>query len=175
MRTLPLLLLLACGCANDGKANGWNTRQFEPHQPSVFRQTPGGHLREVIGGPVTQGYITDADIDAAVDAGFSRFAVLYYDLPMPAPHVGLMDDYTMWVGMWAGGVTINRGEIIVCLWSRGISPTDPGATYIKRAPDSNYAWWRFSAEPLCPAVCHELLHCVIDDPGHTSALWARMN
>lgn len=179
MKTLLVILIIPTfllGCSDDTTVNGWDTRAFEPHRASSFRQTPDGHLRDA--GPfgsVTAGFVTESEIDAAVDAGFRRFAVLFPELSTPPVRVHINDDYVMWVpgAGWAGGVS--EGEnVCVCLFSRGTSAGDPGSQYIKRAPDGNYNHWRFTSEPLLPALTHELLHSVIGDPFHASAFWNRL-
>lgn len=170
------ILLLLSGCDADYFVDGWDTRLFAPTQGTAYQATPEGHWRASDAlQSVQAGFLVSKDVDDAVDAGFQRFRSIYPELACPNPKVNLNDDYVMYVqgAGWAGGYSIDSSQIYVCLWVRGESSIDPGAVFIKRAPNSQYANWRFTAEPLCPAIAHELLHCVIGDPGHTSPLWLR--
>lgn len=132
--------LLLDGCSKDGKVDGWDTQAFASHRASSFRQTPAGHLRDA--GPIGSvggGFLTDAEIDRGIDVGFARFALLFPEFSTPNPRVSLNDDYVMYVtgAGWASGACMGRGsnDVSVCLWSRGTSTIDPGAEYIKRAPN----------------------------------------
>lgn len=169
---LVCLLIPACNNQPDKKA------PWHQHRPTFWVTTPNGHVRD--GGPfasVAAGWLTEADIDAAVDDEFSKFAIAFPQLTAPNLSVTLNDDYTMWVGAWASGVEYSgRPDIGVCLWQRVVSITDPGPAWIVRPPGVywgiDYAEWRHTGKPLCPAIAHELLHACIGDPDHTSPLWA---
>lgn len=177
----PMLLLivptlLLDSCRDDSKVSGWDTDNFKPHKASTWRTTPAGHVRDA--GPfssVAGGFITEDDIDAAIDAGFASFWSTFPEFGRPEARVHLTEDYVFWYGgQWAGGAD-EGDEILLPLFTRGKSDVDPGAEFIKRAPDANYTWWRFTAEPLVPALRHELLHRVIGDPFHAGPQWARVN
>lgn len=167
--------LMVPGCGEDFKADGWDTRDFAPHKATSWRYSPAGHQRDA--GPfksVEGGYITEAMIDAAVDAGFASFWATFPEFGRPEARIHLTEDYVFWYdGQWAGGAD-EDADILLPIFSRGTSNVDPGAQFIKRAPDSNYTWWRYTAEPLLPALQHELLHRVIIDPRHTRPEWARV-
>lgn len=179
MRYALLLLivpsLLLGGCTDDTKVGGWDVDEFRPHRATDFTVTPAGHMCDA--GPfssVVGGFVTEAEIHAAVDAGFAQFVYLFPELVPPNPRVHLTEDYVFWYGgTWAAGAS-EGGDVLVCLFSRGTSTGDPGAEYKKRAPDQNYGWWRFTVAPLCPGLTHELLHCVIGDPYHMTAWWGRL-
>ena len=181
MRNLLMLLLVPLwllGCKQDTKVNGWDVRNFYPHQASSYRQTPQGHMRDA--GPfasVQAGFCTEQDIDSAVDYQYSKFAFDFPDLPTPHAFVDITDDYVMYVigAGWAAGMDMSMSPIYVCLWSRSYSNTDPGAEFIKRGPDQNYSQWRYTSFPLLPALEHELLHTIIGDPTHSSAYWSRIH
>ncbi len=171
-----VVLALLLGCDSDYFVDGWDTRLFAPVQAQTYKQTLGGHWRASDAlNSLLDGFLSDLEIDQAVDYGFNRFRSLYPELACPNPKVNLNDDYVMYVqgAGWAGGYSVDSTQIYVCLWSRGESSIDPGAEFIKRPPNSQYANWRFTSLPLCPAIAHELLHCVIGDPNHTSPLWLR--
>lgn len=172
---VALLLALLVGCTDDGSADGWDTGQFRPHKASTWSTTPAGHARDA--GPfasVESGHVTEVEIDAAIDAGFARFWSAFPEFGRPTARVHLTEDYVFWyAGQWAAGA--NEGqELLLPLFARGTSSGDPGAQFIKRAPDGNYSWWRFTTEPLVPALAHELLHRCIGDPQHGRAEWSRI-
>lgn len=165
--------MLGAGCASD---------PYEPymlHEPSSWRVTPGGVVVDNSNfRSVREGYVTNEEIDAAIDAGVERFKKL--GLPVPRPRVILADQYVIWVrhGGWAGGVSYGDHTVGLCIWSRGRSYTDPGDVFKKLRPGDSfgvkYDHWRYTTRPLVIALEHEYLHCVIDDPGHTSPLWAKL-
>lgn len=178
-------LLLGNGC-HHGKSHEKDA--WLQHQPTAWTTTPAGHTRDA--GPfpsVAAGYVSDAEIDKAVDAEFDRFATLFPEFGVPQMPVTINDDYAMWIpmgagnqGAWAAGVeTTGQGNIGVCLWSRVETAEDPGPAFISRPPGVywgvNYTTWRHTDWPIVPAIAHELLHVCIGDPDHTSALWARLN
>jgi hypothetical protein len=177
-----LLGLAACAVPRD------TTRvQWYPHVPAFWRTTPDGHKRD--DGPfnsVLKGFTTDEAIDAGVDQGYARFRKLFPEFAAQVRDypVALNDDYAEFiptVQVWASGEETTGDKIIhLCLWSRGSAPTDPGSAFIVRPPGNywgvDYTDWRFTAPPLCPALAHELLHTMIDDPGHKRTdMWARLN
>lgn len=175
MRYLLVLVLVALvGCSDDDSADGWDVDAFRPRKAASFRQTPAGHFRDA--GPLASvelGHVTDQEIDAAVDSAFASFWSTFPEFGRPEARVHLTDDYVFWyAGQWAGGAS-EGPDVLLCLWSRGTSNVDPGATFIKRAPDGNYPHWRFNSAPLVPALQHELLHSVIGDPGHARTEWSR--
>lgn len=169
------LLLVVC-CQDDYQVNGWDTREFAPHVAKAWRSTPAGHQRDA--GPfesVRRGYLTEASIDSAVDAGFSGFWALFPEFGRPEARIHLTEDYVFWYsGRWAGGA--DEGEdILLPIFSRGTSTSDPGDQFIKRPPDANWTWWRYTAAPLVPALQHELLHRCIGDPNHGRDEWGRLS
>lgn len=161
MRRLLLILIvpsiLLGGCVYDRKRDDSKNAWLQ-HKPTAWKLTPDGHMRDA--GPfdsMAGDWITEQDVDAAVDSAFQRFA--------------LNDDYAMWInppGAWASGAeTTGRDAIGVCLWTRAETAADPGSWFIVRPPGNywgvEYANYRHTAFPLCPALEHELLHTVIDD------------
>lgn len=176
---LPLLLLALVSCA---VPRDTSRVAYYPHQPTAWRTTSGGHQRDA--GPfdsVSKGFVTEDEIDAAVDEGYRKFYETFPDLKPGEHAVGLNDDYAMWVngpgGGWASGVeTTGLKMISVCLWSRVESAADPGAAFVVRPPGNywgvNYSTWRSTARPLAPALMHELLHAAIGDPGHKDPRWS---
>jgi len=176
----PMLLLivpslLLHGCADDTKANGWDTDNFKPHCATAWRVTPAGHVRDAGSfASVAGGFATDAEIDAAVDAGFASFWSTFPEFGRPEARVHITDDYVFWYGgQWAAGAQEGE-EILLPLYSRGSSSGDPGAQFVKRAPNGQYPFWRFTTDPLLPALRHELLHRVIGDPFHARVEWSRL-
>ena len=175
-RFAALVLLMGC-----------SSNPYEPfyqHEPGGWQYTPLGIKRDA--GPlgsVKHGYVTDAEIDAAIDAGYERYRKLYPEYPVPVAQfrVTLNDDYVMYVqgAGWAGGVSYGEHLIGLCIWSRGKSDIDPGDVWEKRRPGdsfgTHYTYWRFTQRPLCIAMAHEVLHLAIDDPEHKSPLWARLS
>lgn len=187
MRALIVLIvptvLLGCGNNPDHKKDPWLQ-----HVPTAWKLTPEGHTRDA--GPfasIDGDWLTDSDIDNAVDDAYKRFHVRFPGLLVGEYPITLNDDYAMWIpldrrgnGAWAAGVcTTASGNIGVCLWSRAETVDEPGSAYIVRPPGVywgvGYATWRHTGWPLCPAIVHELLHSVIGDPDHTSPLWANAN
>lgn len=171
---IPLWLL---SCSDNNNVDGFDVRNFYPHQARSYHLTPMGHYRDA--GPfasVAGGYVTEDDIDNAVDRGYSEFAVDFPELPAPSAYIDITDDYVMYVpnAGWASGADYGTSPVYVCLWSRGHSSIDPGAEFIKRAPNQNHSDWQFNIFPLLPALEHELLHTIIGDPGHSSSLWQRI-
>ncbi len=174
---LALILLAGCSSDADHSRDAWLQ-----HQPSAWSLTSAGHVRDA--GPfgsVAAGWTDDAQIDAAIDAGYQRF-LDRLGFAAPETPVTLNDDYVMWVpgSGWAAGVSINgSGNVGVTLWTRIESPADPGPAWIVRPPGNSwgveYTVWRHTGAPLAPAVAHELLHVVIGDPDHQSPLWAKLN
>lgn len=179
MRLATLALLAAVVSCDDED----QYEKFRIKQPRAYRQTPGAHVRDA--GPfrsVTEGWLTDAQLDQAVDIGYGRFQKLFPELPVPNYAVWLVDDYVMWVdgAGWAGGVSyLGSGWIGVCIWSRVYTDHDPRPCFIARPPGNSfgtkYKQWRHTDTPLVPAIAHELLHVVIDDPQHKSPLWNRFS
>lgn len=181
MAKLRFLLVLFAGCAvpRDTSRNEWLQ-----HDPTAWVTTPGGHRRDA--GPfksVKDGFCTDAEIDAAIDAGFVRFKEIFPDLKYINKKITLNDDYVIWVPQLklftAGVETAGVDAIGLTIWFRAESATDPGDVFIKRAPGTywgeSYTVWRYSSKPLCPALVHELLHTAIDDPGHKDKRWTLVN
>lgn len=179
--TLAIALLwVGCAVKRDTSRLAWY-----PHQPSRLSMTPAGHMRDA--GPflsVDGGFTSDAEIDGAVDAAFSRFGRLFPQFPLGAHPVALNDDYVMWVpaaGTWASGEEVTgRAQINVCLWTRAEGALQPApGSFIERAPGNywgvEYANWRWTSRPLAPALEHELLHAAISDPGHTRPEWDTLN
>lgn len=174
MRYFLVLCLFYTGCNSDDKADGWDVDTFQPRIASSFQATPQGRLRASGIQSVSLGYVTDQEIDTAIDAAFLKFAQVFPELPIPNPRIHLQDDYVMRVqGQWASGWTISPSDVVVCLWSRGNSAINPGACFIARPPDSNYSTWRFNSSPLVPALVHELIHCAVSDPLHHSVYFTR--
>lgn len=180
LKALVVLLipwaLISCGGDDDGS---W-TDAYQPHAASAWTVTPGGATRDA--GPfgsVAAGYTTDAEIDAAVDAGMTRFRIAFPEYGWVKPYVHLTDDYVLYAkGQgWASGVTYGGGEVFVCLWTRVESEQEPaGDHWIKREPPASDGRmvWRCTGKALAPALAHECLHLAIGDPGHQSALWGRL-
>jgi hypothetical protein len=167
---------LLAGCGEHRNVHGFDTNDFKPHLAAAWTTTPAGHQRDA--GPfasVAGGFVTEAEIDQAVDDGFSAFYAKFPQFGRPEARIHITEDYVFWYGgRWAGGAD-EGADIMLPLFSRGTSAGDPGAEFLKRAPDGNYSWWRFTATPLLPALQHELLHRVIGDPFHLSALWAQVD
>lgn len=174
---IVLLSLAACAVPRDA-----SMVPYMQHTPESWRTTPGGHRRDA--GPfesVRTGYLTEDDIDKAVDDGYARFASLFPDLAQKLHEhsVTLNDDYAMWVpgtSIFSSGSEKSGSDIIgVCIWSRDQGPAEPKDKFISRAPgmyfNVNYTSWRWTSRPLCPAIPHELLHSVIGDGGHKDARW----
>jgi len=176
LRCAIAVLLVSCGVGDP-------YAQWRIQQPKYYVQTPNGHVRD--GGPfrsVKEGWVTEKDLDWAVDSSYLYYSKLFPDYPAPNYAVWLVDDYVMWVdgAGWAGGVSyMGAGWIGVCIWSRVYTDTDPHPCFIARAPGNSfgtqYSAWRHTDLPLMPAIAHELLHTVIDDPQHKSPLWQRFN
>ena len=174
VKRLLVLLILCTGCNSDDKADGWDVDAFQPRIASSFQATPQGRLRSTGVVSVSLGHVTDLEIDTAIDAAFLKFSQVFPELSIPNPRIHLQDDYVMRVqGEWASGWTIDSGNVVVCLWSRGNSAINPGACYISRPPDGNYSTWRFNSSPLVPALVHELIHCAVSDPLHHSVYFTR--
>ena len=174
---LSIITIFFLSCNNGEIIDGWDVRQFYPHVASSFVLTPGGHLRDA--GPFLSEqahFVSYYSINSVVDDAFIRFQIDFPELIQPHAAVNITEDYVMYVtGVgWAGGVDYDSNNIYVCLFSRGTSFVDPGYQFIKRPPDKNYAWWRFTTTPLMPAIEHELLHSVIGDPNHSSTYWNRV-
>ena len=156
---------------------------YLPHEPTELRTTPGGHRRDA--GPfesVKQGYVTEEELDAAVDGAFSKFSERFPDLisKLKNPPVTLNDDYALWVNdaksFASGAENQNSSVVSVCIWARGesaVEPTEPA--FIKRRPGPYfgvmYTGWRWTKRPLCPALVHELLHKTIGDGAHKDPRW----
>ena len=192
MKTLTALLILASvGCAvpRDTSKLEWYPHGY-PNGSLVYKTTPKGHKRDA--GPfasVAGGFATDDQIDAAVDAAFDNFAKIFpqFAAKVGNPPLGINDDYAMFIpldgGVWvsgAEGTPTKDGRIMVCLWSRGIGTAEPSfKIYIARPPGVYwgfpYSEWRWTDNPLCPAIEHELLHIAIDDPAHNRPEWNLLN
>lgn len=175
---LFLLITPGCGPGKDHSHDPWLQ-----HTVTSWAVTPAGHVRDA--GPfqsVTDGWITEADIDAATDAGYARFALLFPEFPIGDHPFSINDDYVMWIphAGWAGGVEYSGiGHVGVCMFTRGSTYTDPSPAFIVRPPGQDQ-WgnyhpdWRHTQAPLLPALPHELLHTVIGDPDHINPLWSRL-
>lgn len=180
-------MLLWSGCGQPKKDH--DKDPWLQHQPTAWTTTPAGHVRDA--GPfpsVEGGWVSDAEIDKAIDDEFARFAAAFPELAAPNVPVTLNDDYAMWVsfsrtgnsGAWAAGTeTTGVGNVGVVLWSRLESAGDPGPAFIVRPPGDywgvRYSNWRRTDWPIVPALAHELLHACIGDTAHQSILWARLN
>ena len=189
MRTLLLLLILIpsallglTGCLHEDERDD-PRNAFAPHYATAWRTTPAGLMRDA--GPfgsVAAGYTTDDEIDAAVDAAHADFVARFPEFSWVRPWVHLTDDYVFFAnvpgGGFASGWHLGDGEVVLALWSRGTSATDPGDVWIKRAPGDSFGaymdHWRYTARRLVPAYQHECLHVAIGDPTHASPLWARV-
>lgn len=176
---IALILFLGCHQTRDDSKQAWY-----PHQPTSWVTTPGGHLRDA--GPfdsVQGGFVTDLEIDGAVDAAFLHFLKLFPQFQLSIHPIALNDDYTLWApnpGGWASGLeTTGVPMLNVCLWSRIEGSTPAAGAFIARSPGNYwgvyYANWRWTAKPLAPAIEHELLHSAISDPNHSRAEWATLN
>lgn len=178
-------LFLGCDQKTDRSHDPWLK-----HQVTIWHITPGGHVRD--GGPfasVTEGWITEQDIDKATDAAYARYAFLFPEFPVSDHPFSINDDYVMWAsafkngadGIWAAGEEfVGGGQIGVTMFTRGSSLTDPGPHFIVRPPGedqwgTNHPDFRYTALPLVPALEHELLHTAIGDPFHNSILWQRLS
>ncbi len=185
LRCLFVLMLSACGGDKPDPHVPWY-----PHVPTSWVTTADGNLRDA--GPfesICQGYVTDAEIDAEVDAAFRHFSAMFPQLVLPVRPVVINDDYVLWAkygkgngqGFWAAGMWFEgQAHITVTLWTRVESVTAPvPCPFIARPPGDSwgvyYANWRWTSRPLVPAIEHELLHTVIHDPGHKSDLWAMLD
>lgn len=171
------LLSAACAVPRDTARVPWF-----PHQPTAWVTTTGGHKRDA--GPfksVQMGFLTDEEINAAVDRGYANFKATFPDLKVVEKPVALNDDYAMfvwWLNAWASGVCGgHEGDIYgVCIWLRGSAAADPGpGIFIVRPPGTYwgvpYSDWRYTTKPIAPALEHEMLHAVIGDPGHKDPRW----
>lgn len=181
MKRITLLLLALSGCH---RHEDHSHDEWLPHVPTAWVTTSNGHVRDA--GPfasVQAGWTTDAEIDAAVDDAYVRFASAFGQAAPEVP-CAINDDYCLWVPdleMWASGVEYEgyrHPHITVCLWLRWETQFDPGPAWIVRPPGEywgvNYDLWRHTTAPLVPALMHELLHAWIGDPDHTSPLWAKV-
>ena len=182
---LALTLAGACGKQEDPH------KPWYPHHVSTWTWTPGGYARDAGGfASVESGFVTDAEIDSAIDKAFAHFGTVFPNIVLPARPVALNDDYVLWVkqgrgnnqGVWASGLWITgQDHITVALWSRGEGSTPPAVPdpFIAREPGNywgvHYDTWRWTALPLVPAIEHELLHTAIGDPEHARAEWATLN
>lgn len=176
---LSAFLLLTTACA---VPRNTSMVPYMQHTPTAWRTTPGGHKRDA--GPfdsVQKGYVTEDDLDKAVDDGYVRFVTIFPDLAgkLREHSVTLNDDYAMWVpgtSIFSSGAEKTGSDVIgICIWTRSEGPASPNDKFIIRAPgryfDVDYAGWRWTSKPLCPAIPHELLHSVIGDGGHKDARW----
>lgn len=171
---IALLSMAACAVPRDA-----SRVQYQQHEPTAWRTTPGGHRRDA--GPfdsVAKGLATEEDLDSAVDGAYVKFAQRFPDLAGNLRNlpVTLNDDYAMWIPdmkSFASGVEFTgSGMIGVCIWTRAegaIAPAE-GSALIIRPPGNyfgqSYPGWRWTSKPLCPALVHELLHSVVGDAGH---------
>ncbi len=193
MKKLLAALVLASSISSIGCAVKRDTTRLEwyPHSPSSYVTTPAGHKRDA--GPfksVQAGLVTEAQIDAAVDAGFENFGKIFpnYAGKIGNPPVAINDDYVLFVPgqgeqAWASGVEglpSKDGHITVCLWSRKETPAAPPvAVFIVRPPGNYwgvfYSSYRWTSPPLVPALEHELLHIAITDDDHVGPDWDKLN
>lgn len=183
---LAFVVISSIGCAIER-----DTTRLEwfPHRASSFVTTPAGHKRDA--GPfksVEAGFVTNEEIDAAVDAGFENFGKIFPHLvsKIGNPPVVINDDYVMfipWLGdeAWAAGLEgpTKDGHINLCLWARKEGPTAPeGKIYIVRPPGVYwkvpYSGYRWTGSPLVPALEHELLHVAISDDDHVGPEWDKL-
>jgi hypothetical protein len=173
-----IILLLLVGCFN---------RKPDPHIPwyphhvSFWVLTPGGFIRD--GGPFSSlaaGYTNDTEINQAIDDQFNYFYSKFPQYTWVRPNVAINDDYVFWppdARTWVSGLSYGIGTqtVWVALWLRVETIDEPGDCWIKRAPGTYwgvyYQNWRHTDRPLAPALAHELLHCAIGDPNHTSPDW----
>lgn len=178
--SLSLLFLMSCAVTRDASIVA-----YIQHMPTAWRKTPGGHKRDA--GPfesVAKGYVTDDDLDKAVDDGYTRFVTLFPDLAgkLHEHRVTMNDDYAMWVpgtSTFSSGSEMASSDMIgICIWTRSEGPSAPNDKFIVRPPGEyfnvNYTGWRWTSKPLCPAIPHELLHSVIGDGGHKDPRWAKL-
>lgn len=184
MRSFLLLLIpsaLLAGCLDDKHEDPRNA--YAPHYATSWRVTPGGIMRDA--GPfgsVGASYVSEEEIDAALDAARADFVSRFPEFAWINPYVHLTDDYCFFVnlpgGGFASGWRFAENEIALALWSRGRSADEPSDCWIKRAPGDSFGvymdHWRYTTRRLVPAYQHEALHVAIDDPSHSSPLWGRL-
>lgn len=180
-RFLILLLIPSCllGCL---ERHDDPRDSYSPHFATSWRLTPVGILRDA--GPfgsVSGGYITEEEIDNALDLAHFDFVSKFPEFAWVNPYVHLTDDYVFFLsvyGAWVSGYHMGDNQIAISLWTRGKSVEEPTNCWIKRAPGDSfgtyYDYWRYTAFPLIPAYQHECLHVAIGDPGHTSSYWSRL-
>lgn len=179
MRNLLLLLiptaLLGCVEPKDDPRLA-----YAPHSAGAWTLTPGGITRDA--GPfasVERGYLTDDEIDAALDAARADFVARFPEFAHVSPLVHLTDDYVFFAQNegWAAGMHLD-GNIYLALYTRSKSVEHPGDFYIVRPPGDSFGTWydyhRYTAKPLVPAYQHEALHAAIGDPLHSSPAWSRL-
>lgn len=179
---LPLVLALLGGCLDSDR--GYDYSAFYPHYATSWRLTPGGITRDA--GPfgsVDGGFTTEEEIDAALDAAHADYSARFPEFAWIRPLVHLTDDYCFYVSLPGGGFAsgwhIGDGQIVLALWSRGRSASEPMGCWIKRAPGDSFGvymdHWRYTSRALVPAYQHEALHVAIGDAGHVSPFWGRLN
>ena len=173
----PVVLSLFAGCHDDKRDD--DRYQFIYHVATSWRLTPGGISRDAWPfGSVSAGYLTEEEIDFALDTARADFNRRWPEFYGANPPIHLTDDYVFFVpqGGFAAGMH-SQGNVFLALWSRARSYDDPGNCWIKRAPGDSfgtvYDYWRYTALPLVPAYQHEVLHYCIGDPYHSSPLWSR--
>ena len=166
MRQLTAALLLLVGCT-DFYDDGDDPRDaFAPHVCSSYRLTPAGHsVCNDPKGSVAAGYVTEAEIDTAVDTIMENFYLEFPSVRGLTRPIGIHDDYVYWVkqaGSFAAGDTDGVTYVRAALWTRMESAGDPGDCWIKRSPDeyfgTYYTVWRSTQHPLLPALRHEMGH-----------------
>ncbi len=155
---------------------------YAPHYATSWHVTNGGIVRDA--GPfhsVSKGYLTEDELDVALDAARAEWLYLFPELPAVNPYVHLTDDYVFWVSSaqgWASGMHIGNNQIMIAIWSRGTSYDKPSECYLFRAPGDSfgtqYPYYRYTTRPLVPAYQHECLHVAIGDASHSSVLWERL-
>ena len=183
LRMMVVLFIPTCllGCLDDERDDP--RYLYLPHYATAWRVTPGGITRDA--GPfgsVAGGFTTEEEIDAALDDAHADFSARFPEFAWIRPWVHLTDDYTFFVsapgGGFASGWHIGDGQIVLALWSRGTSTTEPMDCWLKRAPGDSfgiyYDHWRYTARRLVPAYQHECLHVAIGDPTHSSPLWNQL-
>lgn len=172
---LLLAVLILSGCGDDDPS--WKMA-LSPHIATSWRVTPGGITRDA--GPfksVERGYTTEEEIDADLDAARLDFQARFPEFAWVNPLVHLTDDYVFWTPRgWAAGWRVAEYQIALPIWSRTPCATDPGDVFLKRPPDGDNNYWRYTGRPLVPAYQHECLHVAIGYPDvdHRSPLWLRL-